>query len=320
MRYVLVGNYGVENLGDEALKDYFLTRLPEVQWSVVSFAPDATDYPRLPGGIRSLFRPWWRTLRAIYSADGLVFGGGTLFTDIESLSACFLWGSYALVARFLGKPVFLAFQGYGPFRTKVGEWIAKKVYFLSAYISVRDNSSFDRLQKTLHESGESNTNVVLTFDPVISLLEIKKTDISAKELIIIPRDNSSQKFIDECVKICTSQQWSKVRIFSFLQQGDKESIASIESALGSSIPVDIVVLQSMMQLPTALQHAAFILTQRYHGAIAALALGIPFKTVPLHAGDKLEAVSSIDANDARSLVETGKMSLLSALEKWSTGT
>ena len=34
MRLLLVGNYGVGNLGDEALREYFLKRFPEVQGEV----------------------------------------------------------------------------------------------------------------------------------------------------------------------------------------------------------------------------------------------------------------------------------------------
>ena len=154
MRALLIGNYGVGNWGDDALRDYFLTAFPEIEWTVVSASarppvrPERTIpiVPRLPLGFRSLFRPWWRTLRAIARTDAVVFGGGSLFTDSESLFACFLWGMHACVARFFHRPVFLASQGIGPFRTRLGEGIARSVALRSAFLSVRDTASMARVE------------------------------------------------------------------------------------------------------------------------------------------------------------------------------
>ena len=115
MRCVLVGNYSVGNIGDEALKEYFLSEFPDISWSVVSANPtDPRDVPRLPLGIRSLFTNWWKTINAIRHADALIFGGGSLFTDIESVWACVIWRAYALLASWCKVPVMLAFQGAGP--------------------------------------------------------------------------------------------------------------------------------------------------------------------------------------------------------------
>ncbi|MBI5155969.1 hypothetical protein HZA45_01700, partial [Candidatus Peregrinibacteria bacterium] len=92
MRCVLIGNYGTGNFGDEALRSYFLKSFPEIEWQVVSARPTADELPRLPAGPRSLFTTkWFRTIKALRHCDAVVFGGGTLFTDSESVFACFLW-------------------------------------------------------------------------------------------------------------------------------------------------------------------------------------------------------------------------------------
>lgn len=74
MHCVLIGNYGVGNFGDEALKEYFLSAFPDITWSVVSARPSGEELPRLPGGFRSLFSHWWKTLGAIRNTDAVVFG------------------------------------------------------------------------------------------------------------------------------------------------------------------------------------------------------------------------------------------------------
>ena len=88
-QFLLVGNFGVGNVGDEAIRTYILQAFPEVHWTVLSGdRMQSGDVPRLPYGIRSfLSTAWWKTLRAYRSSDGIVFGGGSLFTDVESKKA-----------------------------------------------------------------------------------------------------------------------------------------------------------------------------------------------------------------------------------------
>ena len=96
MRYLLVGNYGVGNAGDEILKDYFLERFPGIEWIVCSACPVSGEVWRLPAGVRSFLSfKWLYTLWVLRKSDGMVFGGGSLFTDVESVRACFVWFAHA---------------------------------------------------------------------------------------------------------------------------------------------------------------------------------------------------------------------------------
>ncbi|MEK7137506.1 MAG: polysaccharide pyruvyl transferase family protein, partial [Patescibacteria group bacterium] len=144
MQYLLVGNYGVSNAGDEILREYFLERFPEIDWKVLSAHPEKGEFPRFPAGLRSFFSlRWLSTLRELRKADGMVFGGGSLLTDTESVRACFIWFLHAAAAWLLHKPIILAFQGIGPFRTKAGEWCSRWVVRRAAFISVRDEESYN---------------------------------------------------------------------------------------------------------------------------------------------------------------------------------
>jgi polysaccharide pyruvyl transferase WcaK-like protein len=146
MSYLLVGNYGVGNAGDEILRSYFLDRFPECQFLVLSASPREGELSRFPAGIRSFLScRWLRTMRALWQSHGLVFGGGSLLTDVESPHACFVWWIHALFAWALRKPYYLAFQGIGPFRTRLGEALARFVVQRATFISVRDTQSLFRL-------------------------------------------------------------------------------------------------------------------------------------------------------------------------------
>ncbi|MBI2524343.1 polysaccharide pyruvyl transferase family protein [Candidatus Peregrinibacteria bacterium] len=271
--YLLVGNYGVGNAGDEALKKYFLERFPEVAWVVVSAHPCSGEVPRLPCGVRSLLTPWWRTLLVYLRCEGVVFGGGSLFTDAESTFAPFLWFLHVAMARLFRKPIFLAFQGIGPFRTRRGAWCARWVVKRAMFCSVRDALSLGRV-----EHWNLNKKCILSFDPVFSLLlsensricssySARSSDIDrSKILLIIPRGNSSKEFWDRA-KEMRQEGWGGVRV----QEPD-----------------------DLSELCRVVSSASYLLTQRYHAGIVALALGVTFEAVPQVSGDKLDALNHED--------------------------
>lgn len=276
MRAVLVGNYGVGNFGDEALREYFLKTFPEIAWNVVS-AERGVAYPRLPFGLRSFFTPWWRTLGALRRSGVVVFGGGTLFTDVESSKACMLWWWHAFIPRLCGKPFILAFQGIGPFRTSVGEWCARWAVQRAAHVSVRDDASLERARRW-------RSDVALAFDPVLTLFAGKHGE--GNTLVVIPRDNSTDDFFRRAEELWKSGRFDAVKILSF-KPGETFPLPAGEAAgEGHIIPIT-----SISALTSILTSASFVLTQRYHGAIAALAAGIPFETVSQGKGDKLASLS-----------------------------
>ncbi len=308
--WLLVGNYGVGNLGDEALKEYFLEEFPEVSWKVVSAHPQRGEYPRLPSGIRSFLDPrWLKTVRALWNSQGIVFGGGSLFTDTESVSACFIWGVHALFARFLGKKVILAFQGIGPFHSTVGEWCARKVCRSAVHISVRDSLSAERVQKM-----NVNTKVVHTFDPVFSLIHNKNFDSrSQKILIAIPRSNSGKSFEEMLQNIIQKDVWERVHILS-MQPSDKRERAycqRLADRLGTSTHfIDVFSLSSLLE---EVSKGSTVVTERFHGGIMALALEKELHVVSQKPGDKLSTLLSVEPNTILLEIEKGKQGLQDAL-------
>ncbi|MDD5751795.1 MAG: polysaccharide pyruvyl transferase family protein [Candidatus Peribacteraceae bacterium] len=308
--FLLVGNYGVGNLGDEALKDYFLRAFPDVRWRVVSAHPAQGELPRLPAGFRSLFTPWWRTLAALYSAQGMVFGGGTLFTDIESVRACFLWWVHACAACLFRKPVVLAFQGVGPFRTKIGEWLARRVCRRAAFISVRDEASRMRL-----ESWKLNKNVIQSFDPVVLLLQSAQRLESAQNVfVIIPRNTADVSFLDRATRETEKRAPHDIVVLS-LKPGDRTEqtwMRRIVSVLGGRARV--VAARSLTDVVREVSRASFVLSQRYHGALIARVLDREVEVIPQGAGDKLEALpSAADMPSCISLAREGEARLRSFL-------
>lgn len=305
MRCVLIGNFGVGNFGDEALREYFLGAFPEVEWSVVS---SLSSLPRLPLGLRSLFTPWLRTIWAFYRADAVVFGGGSLFTDSESPFACFLWGWHAFIAWILQKPIVLAFQGIGPFRTRRGEWIAKWVCRKAVFISVRDTYSYNRVNR-----WSLNTKIVQTFDPVFSLLcKENRQQSSQNVLIVIPRNNSGATLREYMKNALARDRFDSISIL--LLQPDDEAEVSYVQTLQTELPIPTttISIRSIDAMIESLYDARVVLSERYHGALAALALGIPVEVIAQAEGDKLDALKGYikkDPAELRVLVDAGERAL-----------
>lgn len=317
MRGVLIGNYGVDNLGDEALKDFFLQAFPAIEWTVVSANPSHDrEVQRLPGGFRSLLMtPWWRTVKAIRESDAVVFGGGSLFTDVESVYACLLWGLHAAASFWLGKPVFLAFQGMGPYKTRLGEGIARWVARRARYVSVRDDASVKRV-----EQWGLSRKVIQTFDPIFSLMVRQKVDIQAKNVFtIIPRHNSSELLVQEAKNIVSNHiSFHTVQILLMQPQSSEEQAVAeaLRRVLGEgAVVVPVMTLNELMK---AVSTSSLVLTQRFHGALAALAAGVPVQIIAQGQGDKLSELKQFegtapDLTPLRSLVENGESTLREAL-------
>jgi polysaccharide pyruvyl transferase WcaK-like protein len=304
MQCVLVGNYGVGNLGDEALKDYFLDRFPQVQWTVVSAHPEGPrEVPRLPCGLRSLFTPWWRTLGAMRRSRAVVFGGGSLLSDAESSYACVLWWWHALVARLLGKPVILAFQGVGPLSARLSRWYARQTIESAAFISVRDAESLACVREW------SGVQPLLTADPVIATLHGHTCQPgTCRTLAVIPRANSAPALFQAVREYMDTHQDVAIQIFS-LQPHSASEKRSLQILLRSWPQAGLHPVRSMQALSALLSTCAHLITDRYHGALAGIAVGIPLTIVPQRPGDKLDALRTAIASGA------GKRELLQRAEE-----
>lgn len=315
-RALLIGNFGVGNLGDEALKEYFLTEFPGVAWTVVSASPssrgdgaDVGEVARLPGGVRSLLSlRWLKTISAYRSVDAVVFGGGSLFTDSESPYACFLWWIHASFAFLLGKNVYFTFQGIGPFRSSISAAFARSALRGGESISVRDQASYNRVQ-----SFNLKTNCVQSFDPVFALMNTKNVQVSSQDiLVLIPRKNSGVKFVEAAHKAYESRSWQSVRIVS-MQPGHQSESVYVRQ-LSSTLPAETVSVSSIEELLTALADSGLVVSERYHGALAALALEKPLEIVSQVDGDKLMELSQQDPATFLTRIEAGRKELENLLQ------
>jgi polysaccharide pyruvyl transferase WcaK-like protein len=305
---VLVGNFGVGNFGDEAIVEFYLQRFPNVCWKVISHTPKENQLYRLPLGVRSFFTPWLRTVIAMYRADCVVVGGGTLFTDSESVTACILWWLHVVVPKMMGKSIHFAFQGIGPCNTLLGAMLTKSALRSATTISVRDSRSYAYVQELGY------TNVFQTFDPVILLLPESYTySYTHSCLVVIPRHNSNDAFL-QLVKDAARKDWDEVLILSFHPNNPEEVILTnqLQTLFVSST------IRSITSIEEAVEYigsASMVLSQRFHGTLIAKALGKHVESTGIVAQDKHTAlhVAMNDLEKCRTLASAGFETLQNAL-------
>jgi polysaccharide pyruvyl transferase WcaK-like protein len=215
----------------------------------------------------------------------VVFGGGSLFTDVESSHACFLWFIHAWTSFMVGTPYFLAFQGIGPFRTKWGRRLAMWTVKHAAYVSLRDEESVVRLA-----DFTMNTKCIRTFDPAILLIRKSFSVRSQNVITIIPRSNSKSKFIQAVQNVLAQQKSAHISILLMQPDDSREkAVADILLQLCKGRGF-VTALSSFDELCENVAQSSLVLTERYHGALAALALRVPVKIITMAEGDKLSSL------------------------------
>ena len=176
-RILIAGYFGYGNTGDEAILSAMIGDLssgePEVEINVVSDNPEDTSIHHQVGavGIGDL----QRIIEAISMSDLVIIGGGGLFHDywdfqpgkiLTSQHAGMpFYGSIALLARILEKPLMLYGIGIGPLQSAEGQLLTRAIADLADIVSVRDSGS----KEILEHLGGNIENVLVTADPAFRL-------------------------------------------------------------------------------------------------------------------------------------------------------
>ncbi|WP_106496181.1 polysaccharide pyruvyl transferase family protein [Lentibacillus sp. Marseille-P4043] len=157
----IVGNYGNNNQGDEAILEGILIQLKEVhniereEIIVFSNQPEQTRkkygvqsaklYYKRKTAPMTLITTMVKNKPIIKKLDMLLVGGGGIFMDLYGTEA-FLFGMYGWLGKLSKTPVILYGVGAGPIITRVGKVLLRSLAHLSKLVTVRDPRSKELLQ------------------------------------------------------------------------------------------------------------------------------------------------------------------------------
>jgi polysaccharide pyruvyl transferase CsaB len=166
-RIVLLGWYGSNNTGDEALAQTIVTALHARglrNLVVLSIDPESTQRKL---GVKALRRSPLApgALRALIGANALVLGGGGLIQDGTSVYNLPIYAIYVALARLLRVRVIGWGLGAESLATSFGRMLARFICHSSVYFSVRDTES----KLALVQAGVQSTRIKVTADPTMAL-------------------------------------------------------------------------------------------------------------------------------------------------------
>ncbi|WP_048600527.1 polysaccharide pyruvyl transferase CsaB [Rubeoparvulum massiliense] len=175
-RIVIAGYYGFNNVGDDALlyaiTSSLIEEVPALQFAVLSNNPKETEALfHLPAYNRWSIKEIVGQLR---HSDLLLMGGGSLLQDVSSPRSTLYYLAIIQIAKWLGKPVVLYAQGFGPVSHQANKWLIRRIVNQVDLITVRDAESKDDFL----QHGVTKTPIHVAADPAF-LLHVQSDDLEA---------------------------------------------------------------------------------------------------------------------------------------------
>ena len=179
LRVALLGYYGFNNFGDEAVL-FSIIKLLRQEIDDIKFTVLSHDPPQTAASYEVETANRW-SLKEIYGAlkksDSLILGGGSLLQDVTGKKSLAYYLGVVKLALLLKKPVIFYAQGLGPLQSSLSRFLVARISQKAALISVRDEASAELFK----EIGVLNKKIYLTADPVFGLEPSRfKSSSSAK--------------------------------------------------------------------------------------------------------------------------------------------
>lgn len=174
-RIVFLGTHGQYNIGDELLLETFLTQLgSEHRYVVNSYDPAFTRAQlasRFSVTVIDTATERGRLLRALRTADVLVFGGGSIVKELYASTGRHRYSTLLMIlgivtfTRVLArKPIAMLNVGVGPIRSPGGRRLARLILRQVDELTVRDRRSAE-LCRSLGVPARAVTDAVFSVEP-----------------------------------------------------------------------------------------------------------------------------------------------------------
>ena len=298
-RVLLMGAYGQDNLGDEALLEVHLQQLAPMHVTVASTDPVQTarrygiPSVRTYGGLA--------TLKAFLDSDAVVFGGGSVMKELpKPYPRHRVVASLAVLSTFahgLGRGVAFSAVGVEKIDTPTGRMFARQAERASDLMQVRDEGSRSLLRTLgvgerarvvadaayLLRADEAalrradDVLVVAGGHPVVVLNPIASHEVarSAEEVV-----EAFAALVDDIHRSLDAH----VLLLPFKTDGPDSDVAVCRAiAARASRPLRVSLAPLDLRPAEAvavLQRAHFVVAMRHHGVLLSLVAGAPVLAIP----------------------------------------
>ncbi len=301
-RVVLLGYYGFNNAGDEAILYSIIRSLKQrdkkIQITVLSHQPEKT---MKTFGVDAKNRwKWNEILSTLLTHDVLVFGGGSLLQDVTSVRSLHYYLGIANLAIFLRKKVYFMGQGIGPFKSVQSQKKVVNTLNKVDVITLRDVES----KQALLDLGVRKPKLELTADAVLSLYRHEIEKIPGEK--VLDRNGIDEVKREKCIGLSV-RDWGNLSNYKhvlaklgdyWVEQGyhlvlipfhfpdDVTSARDVAKAMDRPVTV-LKEVYSTIEMLGIIGNMKMLIGMRLHSLIMATVMAVP--AIGLSYDPKIEA-------------------------------
>jgi len=289
MKYVVVGNYGAKNLGDEMILEGMTKMLKKADNAAeICVLKGDEKFPAgIKSGIKWIFGGNKNTKEKIKNCDYFILGGGGLFGSISEY-ANIIWWLQAMYAYHNKKPVLMLGQSVGKIKNKYIQKLVKNIFNKADLISVRDEKS----KENLKEIGVTKKIVVVP-DFAFYRANNDTKQMSSKDVVIALRQmkNLTQDFknnIAKFVKWLKEEEKMNIQFVNF-QAGPLDNDEILHNEIKKLVEdlspenddgsMKIITPKSTEEACTLFENANFAICMRLHSIITTMLSNTPFVAI-----------------------------------------
>lgn len=308
---VIIGNYGVGNLGDDAILGGIVQDIknfdPKIKVSVLhgGYKSSESIYKGLeklafmPLGIKGKQKAAL-TREKIKESDLVILGGGGLFVDSESFRAPLIWFRQAWAAYSLKTPYICYGQSIGPLKRTLNRSMTKWVFEHAQAIHVRDEDSAKYLKK-LGIKKKIHVGTDAAFSYLIHEKTQKKEDLML--LSLRKWDKETEESWDMIVDAAREFAKKKSLKLGFISMhyGNKNEVEALKEY------GDVYEPESAKEAYKLISSAKLLVSMRLHAGIFALAAKTSLLAISY--SQKVESLfNSLKANRGFQMLKLNELS------------
>lgn len=281
MKIALVGYFGHDNVGDDAILQGVLGQLKRyhrpLQLLVFAHQPERIEKRFRVQALRRMSLP--SILAGMSMSDVIIFAGGSLFQDRTSFRSLLYYCSILGLARIYGKKVILYSQGIESFRYKWSEWLVKNTFLFAHHISVRDQESLVLLNKLM----KRKKRIRYVMDSALLLTPYRINNLYQGFIglnLMNVKDFPLEIVVQQLDQFAKEHQ--RRYLYVPLNKADLHIGLEIKKRLHESQMVILEPEENISTLLGILQQLDFMVGMRLHSLILGAAARIPFLGIHLH--------------------------------------
>lgn len=287
MKIGICGNYGVSNVGDEAillsLKTICKKLNPDAE--IIVFGKGLLFPVGFRSFFRSLFKPdlWLKPLLELRSCNVFIIGGGGLFSDEEDVFIPLFWAFQGFIAVLFKKPLLCVGISIGRLNI-LNKVIVRGFLRHAKIIIVRDEASHRLISSWGRTVFKTSDLSLLINEPKTSQISSLSPSNKKKYIVISARSfKKSDDFLYKKLALfcafVSSTYGLEIRLLP-LQNGDRNDTLVLNKIFEQATSKEHIVIEKFSddldKVLRVISDAELVVAMRLHAGILSLVTGTPF--------------------------------------------